>query len=207
MSPPAGKARLSCRSTTAHSRAGLPQPVMVLEPRRRRKRDLYRRRYRDRLRYGSGQRPHRRLRLAPARRSASTRMAGSQPRAMWTSRWWPLSCTIPISPALPPKSLDRQDFHARAKSVEALSDAGRRGDAGRVHDRVRRRRRSRHVPKAPRRWLVTGGGRRNAHFMQRPARPARASMSIRSRLSAGTAISSRRRPSAIWPCAPCAASP
>jgi anhydro-N-acetylmuramic acid kinase len=25
----------------------------------------------------------------------------------------------------------------------------------------------RHVPRAPQRWLVTGGGRRNAHFMTR----------------------------------------
>ncbi|NBJ09741.1 anhydro-N-acetylmuramic acid kinase [Microvirga arsenatis] len=65
-----------------------------------------------------------------------------------------------------PKSLDRQDFHARAKSVEALSDAD--GAATLAEFTVRSVVASlRHVPRAPQRWLVTGGGRRNGHFMRR----------------------------------------
>jgi anhydro-N-acetylmuramic acid kinase len=65
-----------------------------------------------------------------------------------------------------PKSLDRQDFHARAKGVEALPDAD--GAATLAEFTVQSVLASlRHVPRAPQRWLVTGGGRRNAHFMQR----------------------------------------
>jgi anhydro-N-acetylmuramic acid kinase len=65
-----------------------------------------------------------------------------------------------------PKSLDRQDFHARAKAVEALSDAD--GAATLAEFTIESVAASlRHVPRAPQRWLVTGGGRRNAHFMRR----------------------------------------
>ncbi len=65
-----------------------------------------------------------------------------------------------------PKSLDRQDFHARAKGVEALSDQD--GAATLAAFTVESVVASlRHVPRAPQRWLVTGGGRRNAHFMTR----------------------------------------
>jgi anhydro-N-acetylmuramic acid kinase len=65
-----------------------------------------------------------------------------------------------------PKSLDRQDFHARAKGVEALSDAD--GAATLAAFTIEAVVASlQHVPQAPRRWLVTGGGRRNAHFMHR----------------------------------------
>ena len=65
-----------------------------------------------------------------------------------------------------PKSLDRQDFHARAKGVEALSDAD--GAATLAEFTVESVAASlRHVPRRPQRWLVTGGGRRNAHFMRR----------------------------------------
>jgi anhydro-N-acetylmuramic acid kinase len=65
-----------------------------------------------------------------------------------------------------PKSLDRQDFHARAKSVEDLSDAD--GAATLAEFTVESVAASlRHVPRAPARWLVTGGGRMNAHFMRR----------------------------------------
>jgi len=65
-----------------------------------------------------------------------------------------------------PKSLDRQDFHARAKSVDSLSDAD--GAATLAEFTVESVAASlRHVPQAPQRWLVTGGGRRNAHFMRR----------------------------------------
>lgn len=65
-----------------------------------------------------------------------------------------------------PKSLDRQDFHARAKGVEALSDEN--GAATLAEFTIESVAASlRHVPKAPQRWLVTGGGRRNTHFMKR----------------------------------------
>jgi anhydro-N-acetylmuramic acid kinase len=65
-----------------------------------------------------------------------------------------------------PKSLDRQDFHARAKGVEALSDAdGAATLAAFTTESVLAS--LRHVPQEPRRWLVTGGGRRNGHFMRR----------------------------------------
>jgi anhydro-N-acetylmuramic acid kinase len=65
-----------------------------------------------------------------------------------------------------PKSLDRQDFHARAKGVEALSDEdGAATLAAFTVESVMAA--LRHVPRAPTRWLVTGGGRRNAHFMRR----------------------------------------
>ncbi|EIM25018.1 anhydro-N-acetylmuramic acid kinase [Microvirga lotononidis] len=65
-----------------------------------------------------------------------------------------------------PKSLDRQDFHARAKGVETLSDAD--GAATLAEFTIQSVIASlRHVPGAPQRWLVTGGGRRNAHFMKR----------------------------------------
>jgi anhydro-N-acetylmuramic acid kinase len=65
-----------------------------------------------------------------------------------------------------PKSLDRQDFHARAKGVEALSDEN--GAATLAAFTVESTVASlRHVPRRPQRWLVTGGGRLNAHFMSR----------------------------------------
>jgi anhydro-N-acetylmuramic acid kinase len=64
-----------------------------------------------------------------------------------------------------PKSLDRQDFHARAKSVEALSDEdGAATLAAFTIESVIAA--LRHVPRVPQRWLVTGGGRLNAHFMR-----------------------------------------
>ncbi|RDJ24985.1 anhydro-N-acetylmuramic acid kinase [Bosea caraganae] len=65
-----------------------------------------------------------------------------------------------------PKSLDRNDFHRRAKVVEALSDADGAATlaAFTVESVVAA---LRHVPKQPKRWLVTGGGRLNQHFMTR----------------------------------------
>ncbi|MBM6593330.1 anhydro-N-acetylmuramic acid kinase [Microvirga pudoricolor] len=64
-----------------------------------------------------------------------------------------------------PKSLDRQDFHDRAGGVEALSDENGAATlaAFTIESVVAA---LRHVPTAPKRWLVTGGGRRNAHFME-----------------------------------------
>jgi anhydro-N-acetylmuramic acid kinase len=65
-----------------------------------------------------------------------------------------------------PKSLDRQDFHARARGVDTLSD--RDGAATLAEFTIASVAASlRHVPRLPQRWLVTGGGRRNAHFMRR----------------------------------------
>ncbi len=65
-----------------------------------------------------------------------------------------------------PKSLDRQDFHARAKSVDALSDED--GAATLAEFTIESVAASlRHVPREPQRWLVTGGGRNNAYFMKR----------------------------------------
>jgi len=68
--------------------------------------------------------------------------------------------------ALPaPKSLDRNDFHARAKAVDALGDAD--GAATLAAFTVESVAASLvHVPAAPARWLVTGGGRLNATFMK-----------------------------------------
>jgi anhydro-N-acetylmuramic acid kinase len=70
----------------------------------------------------------------------------------------------PFFAARPPKSLDRQDFHARAGIIEALPDADAvatltaftiAATAAAVA----------HVPERPRRWLVTGGGRHNLSVM------------------------------------------
>ena len=60
----------------------------------------------------------------------------------------------------PPKSLDRQDFHARAGVVDTLSpeDAVATLTAFTVAATAAA---VRHMPKRPLRWLVCGGGRRN----------------------------------------------
>jgi anhydro-N-acetylmuramic acid kinase len=65
-----------------------------------------------------------------------------------------------------PKSLDRNEFHRRAQIVEPLSDADGAATlaAFTVESLVAA---LRHVPRAPRRWLVGGGGRLNHHLMQR----------------------------------------
>lgn len=65
----------------------------------------------------------------------------------------------------PPKSLDRQDFHRYATAVEALGDADGAATLaaftiGSVAAALA------HVPHPPRRWLVTGGGRHNRHFLE-----------------------------------------
>ena len=63
-----------------------------------------------------------------------------------------------------PKSLDRNDFHRRAAGVEALSDAdGAATLAAFTVESVAAA--LRHVTTPPKRWLVTGGGRRNGFFM------------------------------------------
>ena len=64
----------------------------------------------------------------------------------------------------PPKSLDRNDFHAWSKAVAALSDAD--GAATLTRFTIESVATSlRHVPHPPRRWLVTGGGRLNRAIM------------------------------------------
>lgn len=67
--------------------------------------------------------------------------------------------------ALPaPKSLDRQDFHARAQIVGALADAdGAATLAAFTIESVAAA--LAHVPGRPVRWLVTGGGRLNGALM------------------------------------------
>lgn len=72
--------------------------------------------------------------------------------------------THPFFSARPPKSLDRQAFHRWIASIAELSDAD--GAATLAAFTVASVRASlAHVPRTPRRWLVTGGGRRNTHFM------------------------------------------
>lgn len=66
----------------------------------------------------------------------------------------------------PPKSLDRNDFHRKAALVEPLSDAD--GAATLAAFTVEATARIlEHLPRPPVRWLVTGGGRLNATFMQK----------------------------------------
>jgi anhydro-N-acetylmuramic acid kinase len=66
------------------------------------------------------------------------------------------------SPA--PKSLDRNDFHAWARSVEALGDADGAATLSAFTIAATAMALD-HVPRAPARWLVTGGGRLNRTFM------------------------------------------
>jgi anhydro-N-acetylmuramic acid kinase len=75
----------------------------------------------------------------------------------------------PFFAAKPPKSLDRNDFHARAKIVDALNDADGAATlaAFTIEASVAA---LAHVPGKPVRWLVTGGGRLNRVFMDGLAR-------------------------------------
>ena len=70
----------------------------------------------------------------------------------------------PFFDAPPPKSLDRQDFHARAAIVSTLPDrdAVATLTAFTIESVAAA---LRHVPEPAARWLVTGGGRRNEAFM------------------------------------------
>ena len=68
----------------------------------------------------------------------------------------------------PPKSLDRNAFAAIAAAVDALSDQD--GAATLAAFTVEATAAAlRQVPEAPKRWLVGGGGRRNANLMRRLA--------------------------------------
>ena len=65
----------------------------------------------------------------------------------------------------PPKSLDRNHFHHLARRVEPLNDSD--GAATLAAFTIEATAAAlRHVPAAPQRWLVCGGGRRNAHLLQ-----------------------------------------
>jgi anhydro-N-acetylmuramic acid kinase len=65
----------------------------------------------------------------------------------------------------PPKSLDRQAFHARTAAVENLSDAD--GAATLTAFTIEATAAAlAHVPRAPTRWLVGGGGRLNGALMR-----------------------------------------
>ena len=65
----------------------------------------------------------------------------------------------------PPKSLDRNDFHTWSQAVSVLSDAD--GAATLTRFTIESVAAAlRHVPRAPHRWLVTGGGRLNRAIMQ-----------------------------------------
>jgi anhydro-N-acetylmuramic acid kinase len=70
----------------------------------------------------------------------------------------------PFFAASPPKSLDRNDFHEYAGAVARLSDED--GAATLAAFTIASIAEARtHVPRAPIRWLVTGGGRHNAFLM------------------------------------------
>ena len=71
----------------------------------------------------------------------------------------------PFFAALPPKSLDRNDFHTRARIVERLADddAVATLAAFTIEANVAA---LAHVPSLPLRWLVGGGGRNNQSFMK-----------------------------------------
>jgi anhydro-N-acetylmuramic acid kinase len=71
----------------------------------------------------------------------------------------------PFFAAPPPKSLDRMDFHRRAALVDRLAPANAIATltAFTVEATATIQR---HLPKRPRRWLVTGGGRHNRAFME-----------------------------------------
>lgn len=69
----------------------------------------------------------------------------------------------------PPKSLDRNDFHARAKIVDRLADRDAAATLAAFTIEATAAALD-HLPEAPGRWLVTGGGRHNAFFMRGFAR-------------------------------------
>ena len=70
----------------------------------------------------------------------------------------------PFFAVRPPKSLDRQDFHQRAKCVEGLPDADAAATLA-AFTVASVAASLAHVPQEPARWLVTGGGRLNAALM------------------------------------------
>lgn len=71
----------------------------------------------------------------------------------------------PFFAVKPPKSLDRQDFHARAAAVETLGDHDAAATLAAFTIEATATA-LRHVPRPPLRWLVAGGGRHNATLMR-----------------------------------------
>jgi anhydro-N-acetylmuramic acid kinase len=71
----------------------------------------------------------------------------------------------PFFDLAPPKSLDRQDFHARAAIVQPLKDVDAAATLAAFTIEATAAA-LRHAPRLPERWLVTGGGRHNATLMQ-----------------------------------------
>jgi anhydro-N-acetylmuramic acid kinase len=71
----------------------------------------------------------------------------------------------PFFAAPPPKSLDRNDFHRRAGLVERLADDDAVATLAAFTIEATTAALA-HLPNPPGRWLVTGGGRHNLHFMQ-----------------------------------------
>jgi anhydro-N-acetylmuramic acid kinase len=65
----------------------------------------------------------------------------------------------------PPKSLDRNHFAALSATVEGLNDADGAATLGAFTVEATASA-LKHVPEAPKRWLVAGGGRRNAFLMR-----------------------------------------
>lgn len=70
----------------------------------------------------------------------------------------------PFFAVKPPKSLDRNDFHARATITEALQPADQIATLTAFTVRATAAILA-HMPRPPKRWLVTGGGRHNLAMM------------------------------------------
>jgi anhydro-N-acetylmuramic acid kinase len=75
----------------------------------------------------------------------------------------------PFFALAPPKSLDRNAFHAHAAAIDALGDADGAATLA-AFTVAATAAATAHVPAAPRRWLVAGGGRLNATLMAGLAR-------------------------------------
>ncbi|MGL5446014.1 MAG: anhydro-N-acetylmuramic acid kinase [Rhabdaerophilum sp.] len=71
----------------------------------------------------------------------------------------------PFFAAKPPKSLDRNDFHARSKIVDTLSPEDQIATLTAFTIEATAAILP-YLPQMPQRWLATGGGRHNATFMQ-----------------------------------------
>lgn len=97
---------------------------------------------------------------SPVDRDGATAAAGrvhrDRPRSNWAGRYLRRP---------PPKSLDRNDFHGILEAIEGLStEDGAATLTAFTADCVAAS--LRHMPSAPARWLVCGGGRKNATMMK-----------------------------------------
>jgi len=75
----------------------------------------------------------------------------------------------------PPKSLDRNHFNALAAMLDSLDDADAAATLS-AFTVAATAAALRHIPEAPLRWLVSGGGRRNAFLVSQLAKQLRASV-------------------------------